>query len=103
MLESWRRRSARAHLVRYEDLITAPGQTLGSLLAYVGVDPAPATIDGMIERASRETPELRRHQTSETPAASIGRWRRDLAPGLQATANDLFSEILDSFGYDKSG
>ncbi|MDQ3656693.1 MAG: sulfotransferase, partial [Chloroflexota bacterium] len=31
LLENWRRRAARSHLIRYEELITSPQDTLGSL------------------------------------------------------------------------
>ena len=99
LAEAWRRRSDRAHLVRYEDLIAAPAETLDPLLAYLGLDASATTIDGMLSRASEETPELRRHQTSQTPAASIGRWRSDLSPALQAVAHDAFADLLTEFGY----
>jgi hypothetical protein len=100
LLETWSRRAARSHLVRYEDLVTNPHGALEAMLPYVGVDASSATIDGMVERASRTTPELRQHQTSDSPAASIGRWRRDLDPALQMVAADAFNDILRAFGYD---
>ncbi|MDQ3655276.1 MAG: sulfotransferase [Chloroflexota bacterium] len=100
LLETWLRRSARSHLVRYEDLITSPPDTLRAVLSYLEIESSPATIDGMIERASRATPELQRHQTSSSPAASIGRWRRDLDPSLQEVAAAAFGDLLAKFGYD---
>jgi len=99
LLTDWRSRSDRAHLVRYEDLVTSPVETLQPLLAYLGFDAAPATIEGMIRRASKDTSQLRQHQTSESPAASIGRWRRDLDPALRAMASDAFDDLLVEFGY----
>jgi hypothetical protein len=99
LTEHWRRRSDRAHLVRYEDVITDPAAALAPLLAYLGLDASPATIDGMIGRASEETPELKRHQTSESPVSSVGRWREDLSPELQAVAHDAFADLLADYGY----
>lgn len=98
--ESWQRRASRAHLVRYEDLITAPAATLRATLTYLGLDAAPATITGMIERAAHETTVTPEHQTSGSVTASIGRWRRDLAPDLQAAATAIFRDDLAAFGYE---
>lgn len=101
LLQHWTRQSARSHLVRYEELVTSPSDTLRAMLIYIGVDASSATIDGMIERASRESPELQQHQTSGSSASSIGRWRRDLDPALQAVASDVFSDLLARFDYDQ--
>ena len=100
LLMHWRRRSDRAHLVRYEDLITKPEVVLPTLLAYLELDNSAATVNAMLERADLETPELSQHQTSESPAASIGRWRRDLHPSLHPVAAAAFDDLLEAFGYD---
>lgn len=100
LLESWQRRASRAHLVRYEDLITAPEATLRDTLTYLGLNASPATIAGMIERAARESADTRDHQTSGSVSASIGRWRRDLEPALQEAATATFRDELTAFGYE---
>jgi Sulfotransferase family len=97
---SWAARSARAHLVRYEDLIAQPEPTLGALFAYLGLDHAPATVAAVLRRAGEDTPDLERHRTSDDPAASIGRWRRDLSPALQATCAEVLGDGLRTLGYD---
>jgi hypothetical protein len=99
LLEDWRSRSERAHLVRYEDLVTAPVGTLQPLLEYLHLDATPRTVDGMIQRASENMNQLHQHQTSESPAASIGRWRRDLDPALRTMASEAFDDLLVEFGY----
>ena len=102
LVDIWRRRSAHAHLIRYEDLIRQPAETLRSLLAYAGLDSSPATIAGVLERARTQSSKQRQHLTSPSPEASIGRWRRDLDPALQAIATDLFRDLLAQVGYDDS-
>lgn len=99
LAESWPRRRDRAHLLRYEDLIERPKETLAALLTYLGVDADAAVVDGMIARASAESPELAGHRTSREPRASIGRWRRDLPPSVQAACRDALGEALAQFGY----
>jgi hypothetical protein len=101
LLDSWTSRSERAHLVRYEDLIRQPDETLASLLGYLDLDASPAAIKGLIERASKDTPDLKKHRTSESPEASIGRWRRDLSPELQAACETAFGDALATFGYER--
>ena len=59
MLESWHRRAERAHLVRYEDLILEPEQTLRGALEYVGVDASPSTVRSILERSSKQTADMR--------------------------------------------
>ncbi|HEX5497966.1 MAG TPA: hypothetical protein VFX03_02025, partial [Thermomicrobiales bacterium] len=64
------------------------------------LDAAPATVAGVIARASAPAPELAAHGTSESATASVGRWRRDLDEPAQAAANAAFADLLLSFGYD---
>lgn len=102
LLESWKIRSASAHLVRYEDLILDPQQTLFRLFQYLDVDKTRPTIKGVVERASTDTPELPFHRTSSHAQSSIGRWRRDMSPSLQDVSNEAFREVLETFGYELS-
>ncbi len=99
LIESWNDRSTHAHLVRYEELVRQPHETLTALLRYLDLDWTPPTVDGMIRRAAEETADLRRHRTTDSPEASIGRWRRDLSPELQAACETAFGEALATFGY----
>jgi Sulfotransferase family len=100
LVRSWERRSSSAHLVRYEDLVAAPDATLSGLLAYLGVDASAATVSGMREAVTDEMPELAGHETSADAAASIGRWRRDLADEVQEASARSFREALAAFGYE---
>jgi SAM-dependent methyltransferase len=100
LLESWRSRSARAHLVRYEDLVRQPHQTLTALLEYLGVDSSTSTVEQIVRRGSADTSEMERHRTAPDTNASVGRWRVDLDPELRRACNEAFAELLSAFGYD---
>jgi len=99
LARSWPKRRDRAHLVRYEELIARPAETLEGILAYLGLDHGGATVAGMLERASAENPEMKRHLTSRDPSASVGRWRQSLPPGVQAVCNEVYADVLQEFGY----
>jgi hypothetical protein len=95
--DAWRERGEPGTLVHYEDLVRAPERTLPPLLAALGLDAGPATVARLMTMP--EAPELRDHGTAPSPAASIGRWRRDLPPELQAVVADIFGDLLPDLGY----
>jgi hypothetical protein len=97
---SWEERSHQSLLLRYEDLITHPVETLRAVFTYLDLNAKDATIESILHRAAQDTSQLHQHQTSESPAASIGRWRRDLDPNLQAVCTEVLGEHLVAFGYD---
>jgi hypothetical protein len=100
--DSWHRRSEQAHLVRYEDLILEPERTLTGVFEYVGVDASPSFVRGLLEGASKWTPEMSEHQTTAGPEQSIGRWRRDLEPEWLEACEEAFGPALEEFGYATS-
>ena len=88
LLHEWRSRADRAHLVRYEDLITAPQDTLAGVLDHAGLDASGGRVEEMLSDASDQIPGMADHATATGgPAASIGRWRGELGPScaLRAT------------------
>lgn len=96
---SWPKRQDRAYLIRYEDLITQPRETLHGMLDYLEIDASDAIMDGMLERASAENPDMKQHLTSSDVSTSLGRWRSSLTPELQTVANAAFGDVLQQFGY----
>ena len=96
LVEATRKRGGSARVVRYEDLVTDPAAALAPVVGYLGLDASQAAIDAMI--AAGQT-DIATHRTSESPAASIGRWRSDLTEPEQALANAAFEEVLANFGY----
>jgi hypothetical protein len=101
LLRNYESRSSRVYLLRYEDLVLRQAETLGSVLEYLDLDPAPSTVECMIRRASEETSRMKEHRTSPDPQQSIGRWRRDLDPSLQTVCQEAFGDILREFDYEE--
>jgi hypothetical protein len=92
-------RADRSHLVRYEDLVGQPVDTLTALFRYLELDASPDLVDEIIKTASEQTPHFRQHRTTPNVQASIGRWQRDLDPSLQRACEETFADLLGAFGY----
>jgi Sulfotransferase family len=99
LLREWEARADRALLVRYEDLVTRPQGALESILKYLGLESGNTVITEMLRLAREDTSELRGHRTSTDPAASIGRWERDLPRHLRDIAETRFVDVMSGFGY----
>jgi hypothetical protein len=95
LLESWRVRGEDSYLLRYEDLVLDTRQVLKSLLCYLeiaaGSDVLEAMVGGVTERGS--------HQTSPSPEASVGRWRKELTDSQLGAFEEGFGDALEAFGY----
>lgn len=100
LVECWRRRSPMTHLVRYEDLIRRPTETLQAVFEYLGIDAGDVSIQMVLQRALEETPELRQHRTSPSALSSIGRWKADLPVSLRPVCESAFAEVLQECGYE---
>ena len=82
------------HVVRYEDLIQQPAETLSRIAAYLGLDHA-------IElNLASESQIFSSHGTSPDPASSIGRWKHELSTEERASFAHNFKPYLEAFGYD---
>jgi hypothetical protein len=107
--DSWVARRERAHLIRYEDLILQPKETLTAMLEYLELDSTPATVDQVLAfgseeilrlpGAAQEVSEVRGHRTVADPRASIGRWRADTDASFRDLSQEVFGEALEEFGY----
>jgi len=86
LAQRWKRRLAPGHLVRYEDLVLQPAQTLAGVFGYLGLT---VDVEQLVERTAQDKPET----------ASIGRWRQDLSPSLKALCQETFGDLLVQFGY----
>ena len=100
VVRAWRERSQRAHLVRYEDLIGQPAETLERLVAYLELDTAPNLVEAMVRALSEESAASERHRTTDAVETSIGRWRRDLNAEQQREFGLALREGLETFGYE---
>jgi hypothetical protein len=103
--------STRPHLVRYEDLINAPEQTLAEMLSYLDLDSDPDQIQDTLKRAEESTTSMQHpgsgqqvdllaHRTTSDPAASIGRWREDLPEEVAEVCKEVLGPLLVEFGYE---
>jgi hypothetical protein len=99
LLERRRRTGDAAHLVRYEDLILAPEETLRGLLEFLEVEAGPEAVAATLEVANQPRELLDQHRTVSDPVETIGRWRRDLPPELAAECNEILAPVLEGFGY----
>ena len=99
LADYWRQRDKISLLVRYEDLISHPERELRRILDYLDLDSSSAAVAELARRGAKDTEELRFHRTSENPADSTGRWRKDLPPDQQALFTDCLRAPLESFGY----
>jgi hypothetical protein len=101
VVESWLAQRKHSFLLRYEDLMLRPEETLGELLEHLGLDSGEDAVTGTLERARALAPDRQAgHKTSADEAASIGRWRNDLTPELQAACEEVFGPTLAEFGYE---
>jgi hypothetical protein len=81
-------------VVRYEDLIQQPAETLSRISTYLGLGYA-------IElNADSERQIFSSHGTSSDPASSIGRWKHELSGEERASFTQQFKPFLEAFGYD---
>ncbi len=80
-------------VVRYEDLVLREQQTLERLFESVGLNYVP------LANLDEESRLFSKHATSKSPAASIGRWKKDLTEAEKEQANELFKEFLETFEY----
>lgn len=100
LLAMWNERRERAFLLRYEDLILEPQQTLSRLFGYLDVESGAEVAKETLRRASQSSADSQKsHKTSQEAQASIGRWRVDLAPPLQSAFEESLSHVLAGFGY----
>ena len=94
------RRGARAHVLRYEDLITRPERRADRGARVHRRGRAAADRRPMLERLAAERERRDSHATTDSAQQSLGRWRRELDADQQALAEHLFRPHLDALGYE---
>jgi Sulfotransferase family len=100
LLASWQQRRGSALLVRYEDLVSRPDDTIADVLAHLGVDGGSNAVQSM--QAALAASDTSRHRTTSSSKASIGRWRTDLPEELLEASRRAFGHALDVFGYTET-
>jgi hypothetical protein len=92
-------RNPNAILVRYEDLVGEPEQTLGRLFAFIGEPWEPSIVEGAFRNAEvKGLGDWKGYGTVGINAASIGRWR-GLPPSTVADLAAIVGPVLERCGY----
>jgi glycosyltransferase involved in cell wall biosynthesis len=100
LLAECRERPEHTLVVRYEDLITDQLPTLRGILDHLEVESSDAGVAAMVDAAEGGSDRLERHKTSGKAASeSIGRWERDMDPGLRSRSTEIFRDVLADLGY----
>ncbi len=99
LLDAWKQRSSKAFLLRYEDLVSRPFETLQEMLAYLNLETSNTILERMLHVSSRNDRETKYHKTSRSPQQSVGRWQHDLDDALKALCQSTFGDILKAFDY----
>ena len=86
-------------VVRYEDLIERPADTLEQILAHAELRRDRRLLRTIVGQSTADTPQLAAHRTSPTAAASVGRYIQDMDGELLALAEESFGPALVAFGY----
>jgi len=94
------KRGSDAFLLRYEDLILEPEDTLGKLFGFLGISAGEEAVASVLERASEETAAMAGHRTSADPRQSVGRWQRDLDDEMKEACVEAFDDVLAELGYE---
>jgi hypothetical protein len=101
LADAWKQKGDRAIVVRYEDLVHDPMRALAEIARYAELDWAPKLLAGIIERGSIESLGSNNNRNGVDPAASVGRWRKDLSADLKKLAAIAFESFLKQFGYSE--
>jgi hypothetical protein len=98
--DEWRENSRESHLLRYEDFIRTPQESLTELLRYLELSSDTEIVRRMIEDgllAGRDSQAL--HRTTKSAEASIGRYAQDLTPDLIRACEESFGDLNRELGY----
>lgn len=96
----WKQHPDSVHMLRYEDLILKPFETLTTMFGALGLDNDSSLIQKIHDVGEADPTELASHRTTESVAASIGRWKRELSREQIALFEEIFGDLLTEFGYE---
>ena len=114
MQNTWRTRGDHAHLVRYEDMVAAAGRDPHRVARlrrdrFLATDRR-ARCSARLHRTCPQLPGstadpdlVETHRTIADPKDTIGRWRLNGGDARENIYWDAFGEVLEGFGYTKSG
>lgn len=97
--QAWRSRGQQALLVKYEDLVLEPRQTLQSVFRHIDVSSRDHLLDKALSERNSEAGNFEKHTTSSSAESSVRKWEKALEPELQELCAHHFRDALDLFGY----
>jgi hypothetical protein len=97
--DAWISRRESSHLVRYEDLILQPHETLTAVLEYLELERSVEIVERMAGRSWGEDQRLPGHPGAADPRRTIGRWRNVEDDEFQERSRAAFEDVLVEFGY----
>lgn len=83
------------HMLRYEDMVGGEPRCFEALSEFLGTTIQP-------EAGQHAQDVFRRHGTSVSPEASVGRWRAHLPADLRAQCAASWKDFFAAFGYPES-
>ena len=92
-----RRYPGRYRLLRFEDLVSAPQDTLDDICAFLGVESEPRMLEQKV------TSRGARVGSAGFDAGAAVRWREHIDPGARAAIETLLGRRLAEMGYDAPG
>jgi hypothetical protein len=103
-LGSLRRGSGNVRLLKYEDFVAAPRETIEAVAAWAGLEtggPLPVSDDGSITLTETHTVSGNpmRFQTGNLPIVRHEEWRNELAPSQRRLVTTLTLPLMIPLGY----
>ena len=91
--------SKRALVLRYEDLILDPGNTMQKVCAHLDIVIGEDKLEDIIRRYDKENQSDWQHDLHFN-VGKIGRWREKFTSSEKHLAQDLFMDHLPLMGYE---
>jgi hypothetical protein len=88
-----RRYPDRYRLLRFEDLVTEPRQTLDGLCSFLGVDPEPRMLEQKVTSRGARAGEV------GFDAEAASRWRSNIRPAARGALEGLLGGRIEEMGY----
>lgn len=92
---SYRTTRGKSLLIKYEDLIKYPEQTIQIMLNYLDLESNKKNVQQIIDHNKVHN----QHVTSPSVLDSVQRWKRDMDKTLLDAANEILADALIEFGY----